>query len=364
MYKMFFLMIALFLSDAYASVKIHVEELNTGIDLKGYNLQWILHKKDAPNFQLTSEPVPLEIDANTPKTNASGNYIQTLTAPFYPFEYPEDFLNIVYDQIEVKIYPTGETAKYGPEYTERMDLWNRKFKGPIKSLSISVGNQYTTDEETFKMIGYDLCLFIDGVTFHDKSFLYPVNRKKIHPNERMIPYESPSNPKCYFIISHLTPIYADRETIIREKEWVKTQTNVRADSKVKIVDGLFYDKHNQLVNGHNLLYIINTKGEFRIGLNTIDTKEKRLLHSMLAGSKAVVCAGKVNIEEGVLKSIDTDSGHYCPTYEQMREVLYSFFCISGSPIREDLQVGYYTRMPRTCAPTFFKLSEFFERHGK
>ncbi len=62
------------------------------------------------------------------------------------------------------------------------------------------------------------------------------------------------------------------------------------------------------------------------GVRAAFAKHERFNHSTLNAGKAVICAGSIRATNGVLEFIDTTSGHYQPTKEQLRnalQILYS-----------------------------------------
>lgn len=51
------------------------------------------------------------------------------------------------------------------------------------------------------------------------------------------------------------------------------------------------------------------------------SKRGEIQHSSILHGKPVVCAGMIRVEQGVLKYIDNDSGHYKPSPDQLKEAL-------------------------------------------
>lgn len=51
------------------------------------------------------------------------------------------------------------------------------------------------------------------------------------------------------------------------------------------------------------------------------TKRGEIQHSSILHGKPVVCAGMIRVEQGILKYIDNDSGHYKPSPNQLKEAL-------------------------------------------
>lgn len=79
--------------------------------------------------------------------------------------------------------------------------------------------------------------------------------------------------------------------------------------------GKFINKKGNLVNG-TYLYIVGKNSELIAVPN-----QKNLHHSFAANGKKTKGAGFMVFEDGVLKVIDNNSGHYKPTVEQMMELL-------------------------------------------
>ncbi|KTD02837.1 hypothetical protein [Legionella feeleii] len=80
-------------------------------------------------------------------------------------------------------------------------------------------------------------------------------------------------------------------------------------------EGKFVNKKGELLDGR-YIFIVN-KDKQIIGLPA----NPRLHHSFLANGKRVRGSGYMVFENGSLKSIDNDSGHYKPSIKQMYELL-------------------------------------------
>ncbi|WP_131764422.1 MULTISPECIES: hypothetical protein [Legionella] len=79
--------------------------------------------------------------------------------------------------------------------------------------------------------------------------------------------------------------------------------------------GRFCDKKGNLLNG-KYIYVVDKDSEI-IAL----PYQKNMHHSFLANGKKIQGAGFMFFEEGMLKVIDNNSGHYRPTIEQMKGLL-------------------------------------------
>ncbi|STX40782.1 Uncharacterised protein [Legionella donaldsonii] len=81
-------------------------------------------------------------------------------------------------------------------------------------------------------------------------------------------------------------------------------------------EGKFINKKGEFLDGR-YIFIVN-KDKQIIGLPA----NPRLHHSFLANGKRVRGSGYMVFENGSLKGIDNDSGHYKPTIKQMYELLF------------------------------------------
>ncbi len=94
------------------------------------------------------------------------------------------------------------------------------------------------------------------------------------------------------------------------KMWVKNKGNlVLINSKESVAMG-------------EMIYAIDTQGKMYVS-HTFSELENigGFQHSSFLKGKVVICAGRVHVEEGILKSIDTSSGHYKPTRPHLVKAL-------------------------------------------
>ncbi len=85
--------------------------------------------------------------------------------------------------------------------------------------------------------------------------------------------------------------------------------------RVKIVDGFFYDANNQLLTGP-CLYTLFPDGRLYCAHMSLNIN-----HSHLSSGCDLKGAGILYIEHGRLVTMSNDSGHYKPTFNEMREAI-------------------------------------------
>lgn len=77
---------------------------------------------------------------------------------------------------------------------------------------------------------------------------------------------------------------------------------------------------NKLVNQDRVApYACDEHGNFYATM--FGSKRGEIQHSSILHGKPVVCAGMIQVEQGILKYIDNDSGHYKPSPDQLKEAL-------------------------------------------
>jgi hypothetical protein len=69
------------------------------------------------------------------------------------------------------------------------------------------------------------------------------------------------------------------------------------------------------------VFVMDEYGNLFIGEGSLGTKDTRLNHSTMLAGKAVLCAGTLNVSQGVLTEFNNNSGHYKPTGEHVYQAL-------------------------------------------
>jgi hypothetical protein len=105
----------------------------------------------------------------------------------------------------------------------------------------------------------------------------------------------------------------------------------KEQAKIKLINGLFYDNNNQLVNTINpkesgryatsSLYVIDRDFNFYVFGNKFSDGFS-IHHSSILSGRPVICAGYLTIIQGKLKSLSNESGHYQPTDSALFKVIY------------------------------------------
>lgn len=68
----------------------------------------------------------------------------------------------------------------------------------------------------------------------------------------------------------------------------------------------------------------------------LEDRQVEVQHSSFFGGKAIVCAGQLIAENGVLTDIDNRSGHYQPTWKDLQQCVKLIYDLQGQSISKDM----------------------------
>ena len=93
-------------------------------------------------------------------------------------------------------------------------------------------------------------------------------------------------------------------------------------------------------------YVLSLGGDFYTNKHQGGSKGKGLFHSTYFSGEAILCAGEICLEEGVVKAINTSSGHYRPSKESMTMALQVLACLGA--FRPEIQVKVFDKDASTA----------------
>ncbi|KAM7259232.1 hypothetical protein ACFE04_014973 [Oxalis oulophora] len=131
-----------------------------------------------------------------------------------------------------------------------------------------------------------------------------------------------------------------------QKQWIKYLGPMeRKAYEVVINDGKFFNKQTQELlhtsgeeDDVKWIFVLSTSKDLYVGIK----KKGKFQHSSFLAGGATVAAGRLVVQNGILKAVWPHSGHYCPTEENFRDFV-SFLKennvdlddVKMSPVAED-----------------------------
>lgn len=162
-----------------------------------------------------------------------------------------------------------------------------------------------------------------------------------------------------------------RNGLAYQQKWWAQSTELVLANSVTVQPIPAHNNPTEITRGYSG-YVLSQAGDFYTNKHMGGATGRRIgqFHSTYFAGEAILCAGEIKIEEGVVKAINTSSGHYQPSKRSMTLALQVLTCLGA--YRPDISVKVF-ELDATSAERYlymesiwkgrFGVSEDFGGHG-